>query len=86
MPNFSICGGQIPCFIVPLSSLNPALSCRFFCEADAEFACLLSLQEIVFIGAGMDEAAIGKQLDGALVTDEEFERYATKWGVNAAPK
>ncbi len=47
---------------------------------------LLPLQEIVFIGAGMDEAAIGKQLDGALVTDEEFERYATKWGVNAAPK
>ncbi|CAL8471986.1 g11528 [Coccomyxa elongata] len=43
-------------------------------------------QEIVFIGAGMDEAAIGKQLDGALVTDEEFDRYATKWEVNAAPK
>ena len=47
---------------------------------------LLRVQEIVFIGAGMDEAAICKQLDGALLTDEEFERYATKWGVNAAGK
>ena len=47
---------------------------------------MLLLQEIVFIGAGMDEAAIGRQLDGALVTDEEFERYATKWGVNAVTK
>ena len=43
-------------------------------------------QEIVFIGAGMDEAAICKQLDGALVTDDEFERYAAKWGVAAAAK
>lgn len=27
-------------------------------------------QEIVFIGAGMDEEAISAQLDGALLTDE----------------
>ncbi len=39
------------------------------------------MQEIVFIGAGMDEEAIGKQLDGALLTDEELERYNQKWKV-----
>lgn len=38
-------------------------------------------QEIVFIGAGMDQAAIEKQLDGALVTDEELQRYNAKWQV-----
>lgn len=42
---------------------------------------LCRLQEIVFIGAGMDQAAIEKQLDGALVTDDELQRYNAKWQV-----
>eukprot|EP00798_Chlamydomonas_sp_ICE-L_P011382 gene11382-12082_t len=32
-------------------------------------------QEIVFIGVGMDEALISVQLDGALLTDEEMDKY-----------
>lgn len=32
-------------------------------------------QEIVFLGASMDEAAITAQLDTALLTDEEMQRY-----------
>ena len=35
----------------------------------------------MFIGAGMNEEAICKQLDGALLTDEELERYNQKWKV-----
>ena len=34
----------------------------------------------------MNEAAISKQLDGALLTDEEMQRYNEKWGVVEAPK
>lgn len=30
--------------------------------------------------AGMDESAISAQLDGALLTDEEMERYAANYG------
>ena len=40
-------------------------------------------QEIVFIGVGMDEEAISAQLDSALLTDEEMEKYAEIWGVAA---
>ncbi|KAK2075863.1 hypothetical protein QBZ16_001605 [Prototheca wickerhamii] len=36
-------------------------------------------QEIVFIGAGMDEKAISAQLDSALLTDEEMEDYKTNF-------
>jgi G3E family GTPase len=36
-------------------------------------------QEIVFIGVGMDEAAISAQLDSALLTDEELVKYADIW-------
>ena len=36
-------------------------------------------QEIVFIGAGMDEAAISKQLDGALLTDAEMAEYDKRY-------
>ncbi|WIA33984.1 hypothetical protein OEZ86_007079 [Tetradesmus obliquus] len=36
-------------------------------------------QEIVFIGAGMDEDKICAQLDSALLTDEELAVYNTKW-------
>ena len=36
-------------------------------------------QEIVFIGVGMDEAAISAQLDSALLTDEELEKYQELW-------
>ena len=32
-------------------------------------------QEIVFLGASMDEAAIVAQLDTALLTDDEMQRY-----------
>lgn len=39
------------------------------------------MQEIVFIGAGMKEEAICKQLDGALLTDEELQKYNQKWNV-----
>jgi G3E family GTPase len=38
-------------------------------------------QEIVFIGAGMDEEAICKQLDSALLTDEEMGQYNTQYNV-----
>ena len=38
-------------------------------------------QEIVFIGASMDEAAITAQLDTALLTDEEMQRYAEQHAV-----
>ena len=36
-------------------------------------------QEIVFIGAGMDEAAISKQLDQALLTDAEMGEYDARY-------
>ncbi|KAF8057105.1 yciC [Scenedesmus sp. PABB004] len=36
-------------------------------------------QEIVFIGAGMDEAKICAQLDAALLSDEELAAYNEKW-------
>ena len=39
------------------------------------------MQEIVFIGAGMKEEAICSQLDGALLTDEELQKYNQKWNV-----
>lgn len=32
-------------------------------------------QEIVFIGASMDEAAMTAQLDSALLSDAEMQRY-----------
>ncbi len=38
-------------------------------------------QEIVFIGAGMNEEAICKQMDGALLTEEELQKYNQKWNV-----
>lgn len=37
--------------------------------------CQFRRQEIVFIGAGMDEEAISKQLDTALLTPAEIEKY-----------
>lgn len=39
----------------------------------------MRLQEIVFIGAGMDAAAISEQLDSALLTDEELKKYEANW-------
>ena len=39
-------------------------------------------QEIVFIGVGMDEEAISAQLDSALLTDEELEKYHELWREN----
>jgi len=42
-------------------------------------------QEIVFIGAGMDEAAISKQLDAALLTDEELRKYVANWASSPDP-
>lgn len=38
-------------------------------------------QEIVFIGAGMDEGKICEALDGALLTDAELARYDQNFGV-----
>lgn len=38
-------------------------------------------QEIVFIGASMDEAAIALQLDMALLTDDEWRRYEQQYEV-----
>ncbi len=42
-------------------------------------------QEIVFIGSGMDEAAICSQLDGALLTGDEMERYRHNWSQKPDP-
>ena len=36
-------------------------------------------QEIVFIGAGMDETAISAQLDQALLTDVEMGEYDKRY-------
>ena len=36
-------------------------------------------QEIVFIGANMDEAAISRQLDSALLTDAELVKYHERY-------
>ena len=38
-------------------------------------------QEIVFIGASMDEAAIMAQLDMALLTNDEMERYEQQYKI-----
>ena len=38
-------------------------------------------QEIVFIGAGMDEKAICDQLDSALLTNEEIQQYDSQYNV-----
>lgn len=43
-------------------------------------------QEIVFIGARMDEAAICDQLDGALLSDEEMVQYVKQYEKDADPK
>jgi len=43
-------------------------------------------QEIVFIGVKMSEDAIGKQLDSALLTDEEMQKYEQNWGAKPDPK
>jgi G3E family GTPase len=42
-------------------------------------------QEIVFIGANMDEAAICAQLDSALLTDEEMEAYKKQCALQPDP-
>ena len=36
-------------------------------------------QEIVFIGAGMEEADIARQLDSALLSDEEMAKYSARY-------
>lgn len=36
-------------------------------------------QEIVFIGAGMDELAICRQVDAALLSDEEMVKYRERY-------
>lgn len=36
-------------------------------------------QEIVFIGVGMDQDKICEQLDSALLTDEEMQKYVARW-------
>ena len=46
---------------------------------DCRWAIWLRLQEIVFIGAGMDAAAISEQLDSALLNDEELKKYVANW-------
>lgn len=43
-------------------------------------------QEIVFIGVKMSEEAICKQLDSALLTDEEMQKYEENWGAKPDPK
>ncbi|EFN50788.1 hypothetical protein CHLNCDRAFT_33359 [Chlorella variabilis] len=42
-------------------------------------------QEIVFIGASMDRAAIERQLDSALLTDKEMEQYRTNYAKQPDP-
>ncbi|KAL4424848.1 hypothetical protein ABPG77_011098 [Micractinium sp. CCAP 211/92] len=42
-------------------------------------------QEIVFIGASMDRAAIEKQLDSALLTDAEMEQYRINYAKTPDP-
>jgi hypothetical protein len=39
-------------------------------------------QEIVFIGAGMDEKAICDQLDSALLTNEEIQQYDSQYNMD----
>lgn len=36
-------------------------------------------QEIVFIGAGMDQPAIEAALDQCLLTDDELQKYISNW-------
>eukprot|EP00210_Caulerpa_lentillifera_P007750 g7396.t1 len=43
-------------------------------------------QEIVFIGSGMDQEEIVKQLDAALLTDQEMEQYFRNWSQYPDPK
>lgn len=42
-------------------------------------------QEIVFIGSGMDEAAISRQLDTALLTNEEMVKYNERYAEVRSP-
>ena len=42
-------------------------------------------QEIVFIGAGMEEADIACQLDSALLTDEEMAKYSSRYAAVRPP-
>lgn len=42
-------------------------------------------QEIVFIGSGMDQAAICSQLDEALLTADEMQRYRRNWSQKPDP-
>ena len=42
-------------------------------------------QEIVFIGAQMNRAAIEAQLDGALLTQEEMEAYGRQYAGTPDP-
>jgi G3E family GTPase len=43
-------------------------------------------QEIVFIGSGMNRAAIETALDAALLTDEEMSKYSENWAKLPDPK
>lgn len=42
-------------------------------------------QEIVFIGAGMDQQRIEAQLDAALLTSEEMAKYTINWAGHLDP-
>ncbi len=55
--------------------------CGRVCTSCTQVNVMPWVQEIVFIGAGMKEKAICKQLDGALLTDEELQKYNEKWKV-----
>ena len=69
MPVWNMVGIEMPCFAVLCSRTVAACSQNRVVTRDAE-------QEIVFIGAGMDEAAIVKLLDAALLDDAEMVRIA----------
>lgn len=65
---------------VPREDWPTAPAQRQIIESEFADGCGDRRQEIVFIGAGMDELAIRAQLDSCLLTDDELVEYREKFG------
>eukprot|EP00210_Caulerpa_lentillifera_P007788 g7432.t1 len=66
--------------------LNPRQKKIIYEDFDPEGNAGDRRQEIVFIGSEMDQEEIVKQLDAALLTDQELEQYYKNWAQYPDPK
>mmetsp|Transcript_2 Transcript_2/g.1 ORF Transcript_2/g.1 Transcript_2/m.1 type:complete len:295 (+) Transcript_2:1029-1913(+) len=64
---------------------DPAQQQVILGDFDLQGDCGDRRQEIVFIGVKMNEEAISKQLDSALLTEDEMVKYRENWGQKPDP-